>query len=264
MQETTMRKTVLFGALVAAAFAIGTANAARMSSAQDYEGFWRNTRDDSGFIKFLEIDALDVGSLKIRAWLRCHPLTVRTGMLRDCRRWEADAVQADTLDRVLWVHPEAGVGRNVLTLTGDTLTVSTTDTGWRNEFKRVLGDAVTCLGMPRRSRDGSVICNAQGGRDLGKGGQTFKNGDPIFVMLRFDYLPVGEHRIQTWVSSRIGDRRTASMKWAYDTTFSNDEERWWLWFPANADRSGNWTIHLVLDDEVNLGSVDYCVDCVLE
>jgi hypothetical protein len=141
-----MIKIVILCAMVVAAFPVGPGDAARVSSAHDYEGFWRNTHPKPGFIKFLEIAAADVDKLKIRAWLRCNPLSVRIAMLKDCQQWRSDSVLAEPFVGVVGAHPERGVGRNVLALTGETLTVSTTEAGWYNTFKRVLGDAVSCLG----------------------------------------------------------------------------------------------------------------------
>ena len=274
--EMAMIKTVLLCTLVVGASTIthgdptshadafGYRDASRELSARDFAGFWRNTLPHAQFLKFLEIAAPDVDKVMIRAWLRCNPSSTQVGTLEQCRRWRSGVLRAEAVDRIVWDYPEPRVGRNVLTLTGDTLTVFTPGLGGYNVFERVLGEAVSCLGPPERSADGSLVCRAEGGRDFGKAGRRFESGDRVYVLLRFIHLPVGSHRIQTWIESRSGGRRRVSTNWAYDATFSNGQEKWPLWFPANADAPGQWTIHLTLDGEVSLGSVSYCVDCPLE
>lgn len=248
-------------------------------SARDFAGFWKNTHEQAGFIKFLDIQAVDSHRLRIHAWLRCNPSAEQVGTIRDCQDWGVDEIGAFSFDTVTWEHaelvdapgeaPRLATWTSDLSLSGETLKVSTRNTNWDNFFQRAarprrmppaLWKAQACARIGNIAGEGPVTCEGpQGQVGGGRSGTTFPEGK-VFVLLRFRGLSPGRHQVRTQAYRQEGTRYRRRNNRDQRTTFRNQSRAWAQWFEARGRERGNWRLEILLDG-VWRGWVTYCYKC---
>ena len=98
-----------------------------------------------------------------------------------------------------------------------------------------------------------ATCVGPGGHDFGKAGTTFKGGEAVWILLDFTKLSPGDHTVQTREHGKVVDTHH----------FENSSADWRFWFRSSETGAGSHTLRVLLDG-TPLGSVTYCIDCLLD
>lgn len=91
-----------------------------------------------------------------------------------------------------------------------------------------------CRDIGNKTGAGSLTCIGENGHDLGKGGSSFRQGDQIFVLVRFRNLPVDTHRVTVTYLRRAPNGKYESFRNNSRTlSMKNQTPNWSFWFPAH-------------------------------
>ena len=132
----------------------------------------------------------------------------------------------------------------------------------------VLKELEACRQIGNIKGKGPVECIGPGGWDFGKAGTTFKQGDKVMILARFQRLRPGGKELAAIYSRAEGGKFVNFSGNKKVLTFNNGVENWAYWFPAHHTKAGRWRVAVVLNGEgltgQVLGQVEYCVNCPLD
>jgi hypothetical protein len=135
-------------------------------------------------------------------------------------------------------------------------------------FINVLREIEACREIGNVKGKGPVECIGPGGRDYGKAGRTFKQGDKVLILARFRRLHPGDKELAAIYSRAEGGKFVNFSGNRKVVKFRNGVENWAYWFPAHYTKAGKWRVAVTLTGEgltgQVLGQLEYCVDCALE
>lgn len=132
----------------------------------------------------------------------------------------------------------------------------------------VLREIETCRDIGNVTGTGPVECVGPGGWNFGKAGRSFKKGDKVMILSRFQRLHPGNKEIIAVYSHAEGGKFVNFSNNKKVLKFKNDMENWAFWFPAHFTKDGRWRVNLAiagkgLTGQV-IGRVEYCINCPLE
>ncbi len=135
-------------------------------------------------------------------------------------------------------------------------------------FINALREIQVCRQIGNIKGAGPVECIGPGGRDFGKAGKTFRKGDKVMILARFQRLHPGAKVLHAIYSQERGGRFVNFSSNKKSIRFKNGQENWAFWFPAHFRKAGRWRVSIALEGHgltgQVLGQVEYCINCALE
>jgi hypothetical protein len=135
-------------------------------------------------------------------------------------------------------------------------------------FINALREIQACREIGNITGAGPVECIGPGGWDFGKAGTTFKAGDQVMILARFQRLHPGNKELIAVYSHAEGGKFVNFSKNKRILKVKNDLDNWAFWFPAHFTKEGRWRVNVALTGKgltgQVLGRVEYCINCPLE
>lgn len=120
-----------------------------------------------------------------------------------------------------------------------------------------------CQRIGNINGQGPVTCIGQGGRNFGKAGRGFLNGDDVWILMRFRRLPLGEKTASVHYNKIMDGRWKSFSQNKREWNFTNSSPSWAHWFKAHYKTPGSWRVNVSARGSdlprYILGSVEYTV-----
>jgi hypothetical protein len=133
----------------------------------------------------------------------------------------------------------------------------------------LLKEIASCLSISNTQSNASAACVQPGGRDLGKAGKTFREGDKVMILVRYVRLPPGPKELvaiySRWENGKFVHFANSKEVLKFDAKGST----WSYWFPALYTKPGRYRISVSLSRATIAngqadGQVEYCINCAVE